>query len=64
MTNLKITTLQTNLVWGNIEANLIQLGNKLNQFIHTSDIIILPDEPSLGNTTSHSNSFTPCCNVT
>jgi len=43
MTNLKITTLQTNLVWENIEANLTQLGNKLDTFINTSDIIILPE---------------------
>lgn len=43
MNNLKITTLQTNLIWENIDANLIQLSRKLSQLSHSTDIIILPE---------------------
>lgn len=43
MNNLKITTIQTDLVWENIEANLAQLTSKLGQLVNSSDIIILPE---------------------
>ena len=43
MTPLKITTIQTNLFWEDISANLTQLGNKLAALIDVSDIIILPE---------------------
>ena len=40
---LKITTLQTNLFWENLTANLNQLETKLNALVGLSDIIILPE---------------------
>lgn len=43
MNNLIITTVQTELVWEDIEANLAQLTKKLSQLIQTADIIILPE---------------------
>ncbi len=43
MNNLKITTLQTTLVWENIDANLARLSEKINSLTQVSDIIILPE---------------------
>lgn len=40
---LKITTLQTNLFWEDLTANLNQLEAKLNALVGLSDIIILPE---------------------
>ena len=43
MNQLKITTLQTNLFWEDIDANLTQLSNKLGTIVGKTDLIILPE---------------------
>lgn len=48
MTNLKVTAIQTDLVWENISANLKQLDKQLASLNNTSDIIILPEMFSTG----------------
>lgn len=48
MENLKIATIQTNLIWENIEANLEQLTTKILEINNNPDIIILPEMFSTG----------------
>lgn len=48
MKNLKISTIQTDLIWENIEANLNQLATKINAITTQPDIIILPEMFSTG----------------
>lgn len=43
MESLVVTTLQTNLHWEDISANLNQLASKLDNLIEATDLIILPE---------------------
>ncbi|MEM6321590.1 MAG: amidohydrolase [Bacteroidota bacterium] len=48
MENLVVTTIQTNLLWENIDDNLTQLAEKVDQIKGTTDIIVLPEMFSTG----------------
>jgi predicted amidohydrolase len=43
MQNLKITLIQTEMHWENIEANLAMFEEKIWQISHDTDVIILPE---------------------
>ena len=43
MSNLRITTIQSNLYWENIEANLAMFSEKIKNLKGETDIIILPE---------------------
>lgn len=48
MKNLKISTIQTNLIWENKSANLDALSQKIHTLVGKTDIIILPEMFSTG----------------
>lgn len=41
--NLKITIVQSDIVWQNIDANLINFGKKIDNVTELTDIIVLPE---------------------
>lgn len=50
MSSLTITTIQTNLIWENKEANLLQLEEKINAIEERTEIVVLPEMFSTGFT--------------
>jgi len=46
--SLSITIIQTNIIWENIEANLVQLEEKINAITVRTELIILPEMFSTG----------------
>ena len=50
MSNLRITLIQTSLVWENCEANLEHFGKKISSIKESSDLIVLPEMFSTGFT--------------
>ena len=48
MAPLTITTLQTNLVWENKNANLQLLAKKINSLQEKTEIVVLPEMFSTG----------------
>lgn len=43
MQDLKVTTIQSNLVWNDFRANLLAFDKKLNALIEKVDLIVLPE---------------------
>ncbi len=41
--NLKVTIIQSDLVWENVEANLLNFENKINSIREKTDLIVLPE---------------------
>jgi len=50
MPSLSITTIQTNLIWEDKEANLRQLEEKINSIEERTEIVVLPEMFSTGFT--------------
>jgi omega-amidase len=50
MSSLTITTIQTNLIWEDKEANLRQLEEKINSIEERTEIVVLPEMFSTGFT--------------
>lgn len=50
MEQLIITTIQTNLVWENKQANLAMLQQKINSITHKMEVVVLPEMFSTGFT--------------
>ena len=41
--NLKISCIQSDLIWENIDQNLNEFKDKLNQIPNKTDIVVLPE---------------------
>ena len=50
MSELKISLIQSNLVWENIDANLSMFENKINDIVEETDLIVLPEMFNTGFT--------------
>lgn len=50
LNNLRVTTVQSNLLWEDISANLKHFGNKLSNLKGKTDIVILPEMFTTGFT--------------
>jgi len=48
METLKITTIQTNLIWEDIKGNLENFEKKINSIVEQTDVIVLPEMFSTG----------------
>ena len=50
MQDLKVTIIQSNLHWENIDANLKMFGEKISSIKEKTDLIVLPEMFSTGFT--------------
>jgi len=48
MENLKVTIIQSNLIWEDFETNLIKFSEKIDNIIEETDLIVLPEMFSTG----------------
>jgi len=48
MKNLRVSLIQSNIIWENVDANLTHFSKKINQVKGQTDLIVLPEMFSTG----------------